>query len=188
MRSSPNSALCAFVMACTCAAFSLLIHGFFFGQGSGNYISRQLGKHQTEDAQIMAASGAVYAFLTGSVVLLLGQIFLIPLCRMLGATETILPYACDYLRYILIGAPYMIASFVLNNQLRFQGSAVNGMIGITAGAILNIALDPLLIFVFHMGVTGAAVATIVSQLLSFGLLLYGTTRSGNDESGSLRAG
>lgn len=153
--------------------------GFFFGQGSGNYISRQLGKHQTEDAQIMAASGAVYAFLTGSVVLLLGQIFLIPLCRMLGATETILPYACDYLRYILIGAPYMIASFVLNNQLRFQGSAVNGMIGITAGAILNIALDPLLIFVFHMGVTGAAVATIVSQLLSFGLLLYGTTRSGN---------
>jgi putative MATE family efflux protein len=98
---------------------------------------------------------------------------------MLGATETILPYARNYLRFILIGAPYMVASFVLNNQLRFQGSAFNGMIGIAIGALVNIALDPLMIFVFHMGVTGAALATIISQLLSFCLLLYGTTRPGN---------
>ncbi len=164
-------------------AFSLMTVmqaiGFFFGQGSGNYISRQLGKHKTEDAEIMAASGAAYAFLAGIAVLALGQLFLVPLCRLLGATETILPYACDYLRFILIGAPYMIASFVLNNQLRFQGSALNGMIGIATGALVNIALDPLLIFGFGMGVMGAAVATIVSQLLSFCLLLYGTMRPGN---------
>lgn len=164
-------------------AFSLMTIlqalGFFFGQGSGNYISRQLGKQKTEDAGIMAASGVVYAALTGAAVLVIGQIFLTPICRMLGATETILPYARDYLRFILIGAPYMVASFVLNNQLRFQGSAFNGMIGIAAGALVNIALDPLLIFVFHMGVTGAAVATIISQFLSFCLLLYGTTRPGN---------
>lgn len=164
-------------------AFSLMTIlqalGFFFGQGSGNYISRQLGKQKTGDAEIMAASGAAYAALTGTAVLIIGQIFLTPICRMLGATETILPYARDYLRFILIGAPYMVASFVLNNQLRFQGSAFNGMIGIAAGAIVNIALDPLLIFVFHMGVTGAALATIISQFLSFCLLLYGTTRPGN---------
>lgn len=164
-------------------AFSLMTVmqaiGFFFGQGSGNYISRELGKHKTEDAEIMAASGMTMAFLAGLVVLALGQIFLRPLCRLLGSTETILPYAMDYLRFILLGAPYMIASFVLNNQLRFQGSAVYGMIGIATGALVNIGLDPLLIFVFRMGVRGAAVATIVSQLLSFVLLLYGTTRAGN---------
>ncbi len=164
-------------------AFSLMTViqaiGFFFGQGSGNYISRQLGKQKTGDAEIMAASGMVMAFLAGTVVLTLGQIFLKPLARLLGSTETILPYACDYLRFILIGAPYMTASFVLNNQLRFQGSAFNGMIGIATGAIINIALDPLLIFVFGLGVRGAAIATIISQLISFCLLLYGTSRPGN---------
>ena len=164
-------------------AFSLMAVlqavGFFFGQGSGNYISRQLGKQRTEDAEIMAASGAVMAFAAGLLILILGQIFLKPLCVLLGATETILPYACDYLRWILIGAPYMVTSFVLNNQLRFQGSAFNGMIGIAAGAIVNIALDPLLIFGFGLGVSGAAIATIISQFLSFLLLLYGTRRGGN---------
>lgn len=164
-------------------AFSLMTVlqalGFFFGQGSGTYISRQLGKQKAEDAEIMAASSVVYAAAAGAAVLIAGQVFLTPICRMLGATETILPYARNYLRYILIGAPYMVASFVLNNQLRFQGSAFNGMIGITIGALVNIALDPLMIFVFHMGVTGAALATIISQLLSFCLLFYGTTRPGN---------
>ena len=164
-------------------AFSLMsllqAIGFFFGQGSGNYMSRQLGKRRTEDAEVMAASGIVLAFGAGLVLLLLGQLFLKPLCYLLGATDTILPYACEYIRYILIGAPYIMASFVLNNQLRFQGSAWNGMIGIATGAVVNIALDPLLIFGFGLGVRGAAIATIVSQFLSFLLLLYGTHRSGN---------
>ncbi len=153
--------------------------GFFFGQGSGNYISRQLGRHQTEDAETMAITAVTLAFSMGVVLLILGQIFLQPLARLLGSTDTILPYACDYLRIILLGAPYMTASFVLNNQLRFQGSAMYSMIGIVAGAVINVGLDPLLIFTFQMGIKGAALATIIGQLFSFGLLLFGCTRGGN---------
>lgn len=153
--------------------------GFFFGQGSGNYISRQLGRHETEDAETMAITAVTLAFSAGVVVLILGQLFLQPLARLLGSTDTILPYACDYLRIILLGAPYMTASFVLNNQLRFQGSAIYSMIGIVAGAVINVGLDPLLIFTFKMGIRGAALATIIGQLFSFGLLLFGCTRGGN---------
>ena len=94
--------------------------GFFFGHGSGNYISRQLGKQAMEDAEKMAATGVVLAFLAGILITVLGQIFCEPLAKLLGSTPTILPYAKDYLRIILIGAPYMTASFVLNNQLRLK--------------------------------------------------------------------
>ncbi|MBE6989868.1 MAG: MATE family efflux transporter [Ruminococcaceae bacterium] len=164
-------------------AFSLMAiiqaTGFFFGHGSGNYISMELGRQNTDNASQMASTAVVYALLAGSVILTLGQIFLTPLARLLGSTETILPYACDYLRIILIGAPYMTASFVLNNQLRFQGSAVYGMVGIVAGAVINVGLDPLLIFTCGMGVAGAALATILSQLVSFCLLLVGCRRGGN---------
>jgi len=96
---------------------------------------------------------------------------------MLGSTETIMPYAIEYLRYILIGAPYMTASLVLNNQLRFQGNAMYGMVGIVVGAIVNIVLDPLLIFVLEMGIAGAALATIISQFISFVLLLWMSIRA-----------
>ena len=153
--------------------------GFFFGHGSGNYISRELGKHHFEEASTMASTGFFYALLTGLVICVLGLIFLTPMATLLGSTPTILPYAKDYLRVILLGAPWMTASLVLNNQLRFQGSAVYGMLGITSGAVLNIGLDPLLIFVFDMGVAGAAWATIISQFVSFCLLLVGCTRGGN---------
>ena len=134
--------------------------GFFFGHGSGNYISRQLGRHESGDAGKMAATGVTLAFLAGCVILALGQIFLTPLARLLGSTDTILPYARSYLRIILLGAPYMTASFVLNNQLRFQGSAAYGMVGIAAGAVLNVGLDLWFIAGVGMGVRGAAVATV----------------------------
>lgn len=153
--------------------------GFFFGHGSGNYISRQLGQQKTASAGEMAATGVVMAFLAGLFIALLGLLFCSPLATLLGSTPTIQPYAESYLRIILIGAPYMTASFVLNNQLRFQGSAIYGMVGIVSGAVLNVALDPLFIFVFHMGVAGAALATILSQLVSFCLLLVGCSRKGN---------
>ncbi len=164
-------------------AFSLMAiiqaAGFFFGHGSGNYISRKLGQQETENAAKMAATGFFLSLLTGLLITLLGEIFLSPLARLLGSTETILPYARSYLRLILIGAPYMTASFVLNNQLRFQGSATYGMVGIVAGAVLNVGLDPFFIFVLGMGVGGAALATIISQLCSFVLLLVGCSRGGN---------
>ena len=153
--------------------------GFFFGQGSGNYISRMLGKKNYEEASTMAATGFFAALGAGVVICVAGQIFLEPLAYLLGSTDTILPYTKEYLRVILIGAPWMTASLVLNNQLRFQGSAVYSMIGITVGAVLNIALDPFLIFTCKLGVAGAGWATIISQFVSFVLLLIGCGKGGN---------
>ena len=110
---------------------------------------------------------------------MIGQLFLDELAYLLGSTETILPYTRDYLRVILIGAPWMTASLVLNNQLRFQGGATYAMVGITTGAVLNIILDPIMIFCMDLGVAGAGWATIISQFVSFCLLLLGCSRGGN---------
>ncbi len=107
------------------------------------------------------------------------MIFLKPLAVALGSTPTILPYTESYLKIILIGAPFMTSSLVLNNQLRFQGSAAYAMVGIVTGAVINIALDPLLIFVCGMGVAGAAAATVISQFCSFLLLMYQSRKGGN---------
>lgn len=153
--------------------------GFFFGHGSGNYISRVLGQKDYEEASRMAATGFFSALAAGVAICVLGQTFLEPLAYLLGSTKTILPYTKDYLRVILLGAPWMTASLVLNNQLRFQGSAAYAMVGIIAGAVLNIVLDPLMIFTMGLGVAGAGWATIISQLVSFLLLLIGCARGGN---------
>lgn len=153
--------------------------GFFFGQGSGNYISRMMGQKHYEEASMMASNGFFCALGAGVLICIFGQLFLEPLAYFLGSTQTILPYTKAYLRIILFGAPWMTASLVLNNQLRFQGSAAYAMVGISCGAILNIALDPLLIFVFDMGVAGAGLATIISQFVSFTVLLIGCTKGGN---------
>lgn len=164
-------------------AFSLMAVikaiGFFFGQGSGNYMSRKLGARCTQEAARMSATGFFTALGAGCVILALGELFLEPMCRLLGATETILPYAMDYIRLILLGAPYMTAALVLNVQLRMQGNAFYAMIGLMSGGLLNIVLDPLFIFQVGMGVSGAALATILSQLVSFLLLLRGTFHGGN---------
>ena len=153
--------------------------GFFFGHGSGNYISRVLGQKNYTEASIMAANGFFSALAAGLLILIGGQLWLDELALFLGSTETILPYTKEYLRVILLGAPWMTASLVLNNQLRFQGSAAYGMVGITCGAVLNIALDPLLMFGFGLGLAGAGWATILSQFVSFLVLLRGCSRGGN---------
>ena len=150
--------------------------GFFFGHGSGNYISRKLGNGEGEEAEVMAITGFIWAFAAGIIITVTGLFLLRPLANLLGATPTILPYAIDYMRVILLGAPLMTASLVLNNQLRFQGNAIYAMIGLCTGAVLNIALDPILIFGLDMGVMGAAVATVISQAVSFLLLLVGCAR------------
>lgn len=146
--------------------------GFFFGHGSGNYISRKLGAKDYANAEKMASTGFFYAFSFGLLIAIIGNIFLTPICILLGSTETILPYAEKYLGIILLGAPFMASSLVLNNQMRFQGNAVYAMIGIIIGAVINIGLDPLLIFVLDMGVSGAALSTIISQFCSFMVLMY----------------
>ncbi len=153
--------------------------GFFFGHGSGNFISRKLGAGEFEESNRMAAVGFFTAFFAGVIAGALGIIFLTPLAKVLGSTPTILPYTKDYLRIILIGCPFMMSSLVLNNQLRFQGSASYAMVGIVTGAVLNIVLDPLLIFVFDMEVAGAALATVVSQVVSFVILFFMSRKGGN---------
>lgn len=153
--------------------------GFLFGHGSGNYISRQLGAGNMEEAEKMSSVGFFTSFFAG-IVIMAGCIFFIePLSYALGSTPTILPYTVAYLRIILFGAPAMTASLVLNNQMRFQGSAFYAMIGIVSGAVINIILDPVLIFGCGMGVAGAALATTVSQYLSFFFLLIMVTKGGN---------
>lgn len=152
--------------------------GFFCGHGSGNSISRKLGAQKTDEAGELAATGFFGGLVFGILVTVLGLLFLTPLAKILGSTETILPYTKDYLGIILLGAPFMTSQFVLNNQLRFQGNAFYAMIGVTTGAVLNIILDPILIFVFDLGISGAALATVFSQFVSFIILLIGIRISG----------
>ena len=153
--------------------------GFFFGQGSGTFISRALGEKNQKEAEEMAATGFYSSLAIGAVICILGQIFLEPLSYLLGSTDTILPHTKAYLQVILLGAPWITASFVLNNQLRFQGGAMYAMVGITTGAVLNIILDPILIFNAGLGVAGAGWATIISQFISFCLLYLGCCKGSN---------
>ena len=144
---------------------------FFFGQGSANYISRALGAKDRSNAAHLAATGFFTSLATGVIIASLGFVFMDEILLLLGSTETILPYARAYFRYILLGTPFIMSSFVMNNQMRFQGNAFISMMGITSGALLNIVLDPIFIFVFKMGVAGASLATMLSQMLSFVILL-----------------
>lgn len=152
--------------------------GFFFGHGSGNYMSRKLGARHTEEAQTMSATGFTYSLLSGFVIALVGHFFLTDLAMWLGSTPTILPYTESYLGTVLLGAPFMTASLTMNNQMRFQGNAAFAMVGILTGAVLNVMLDPLLIFGLGLGIRGAAWATVVSQACSFSILLYMTRKNG----------
>ncbi len=144
--------------------------GFTIGMGAGAQISRLLGKKKAEEANEVAASAVISGLVMGGVIAALGVCFTNPIVEMLGATETILPYACEYGRYIFLAAPVMITCFILNNLLRAEGKAKYSMFGIISGGLLNIALDPLFLFVFRMGLGGAAIATAVSQLVGMGFL------------------
>ncbi|MCF0150718.1 MAG: MATE family efflux transporter [Firmicutes bacterium] len=145
--------------------------GFFFGQGAGNNVSRLLGAHKTEEASKLTATAFFTCILVSTVFAGCGIFWIEPICRALGATETILPYAVSYLRIIFIGAPFMANGYFLNQQLRYQGLSFYGMIGMGFGGILNMVLDPVFIFAFDMGIAGAALATILSQIISFSILL-----------------
>lgn len=153
--------------------------GFFCGHGSGNSLSRMLGAGRTRDANEMAATGFALALLLGAVVALVGNLFAEPIADFLGATDSARADTVAYMRIILLGAPFMMGQFVINNQLRFQGSAMYAMVGLMVGAVMNIGLDPLLMFTFGLGVRGAAIATVMGQLSSFFALLIGSRRGEN---------
>lgn len=162
-------ALMAIIQAC----------GYFFGHGSGNYISESVGRGEYDKASKMAATGFYSCIFVGVIFAVFGLAFQNPLARLLGATDTMLADTLSYMRYILIGTPFMMASFTLNNQLRLQGNSFFSMIGLVSGAVFNVILDPLLIFTFGMGVAGAALATSISQFVSFIVLLNGCQKSSN---------
>lgn len=145
--------------------------GSFFGHGSGAYMSRELGARRTDNASSMATTGLVYALLTGILIAVVALLFLRPLSLVLGSTATSLPFTEQYMAIILLGAPFQIASFTLNSQLRMQGNARYAMWGIISGALLNVILDPILIFACGLQLRGAALATVIGQIVSVAVLL-----------------
>ena len=145
--------------------------GFTIGMGTGTQISRLLGAQKDDDACMVAISGLFAAVALGTLLAAGGLFCIDGLMRILGATETILPYARDYASYILYAAPVMASAFLLNNILRAEGKARLAMVGLMTGGLLNLALDPIFIFVFKLGIAGAAIATAISQCVSFAILL-----------------
>ena len=162
--------------AATGVLFTLqtLIQGvaFMLGQGSGTYISRELADKNTRSASMYVSTAFFSGGVFGVMVLLLGMPFLAPLVRFLGSTETILPHAMDYAFWVLVSCPFVICSMILNNALRFEGKAFYAMFGLTTGGILNIFGDWLLVKKLNMGVYGAGMATAISQIISFSILLF----------------
>ena len=149
---------------------------FMIGMGSGNEISRLLGAKKQEEAERYVAIGFFTEILLGVSIAIFSIIYIENLVYALGSTKTIAPYAISYAKYVLLGTPFIMASLGMNNMLRFQGNSFYSMLGIATGGILNMFLDPLFIYGFHMGIRGAALATTLSQIVSFSILLYQCNR------------
>lgn len=145
---------------------------FMCGQGAGSIMSRKLGEKNIEEATKYSSTGFFMSFGLGALIGILTFIFMTPLLSVLGSTETIAPYAKTYITFIAAAAPFFTSSLTLNNLLRYEGKAKLGTIGMMVGAVLNIALDPLLMFVFRLGIAGAGIATAVSQVISFSILVF----------------
>ena len=145
--------------------------GFMFGNGSGSMIARFLGAKEKVSASQVASTGFFASLICGTIVAACSAAVLNPLVMLLGSTETIAPFAKTYIGYILVAAPFITASFTLNNLLRYEGKAMLGMIGLTVGAVLNIIGDPILMFGLRMGIAGAGLSTCISQIIGFFVLL-----------------
>lgn len=158
--------------------FFIQAFSFFFGNGSGNYISRQLGAQNTKDAEVMASTGLFYTLVFSLIVMLLGWIFLEPISILLDSTPTILPYTRQYLGISLLGTPFIMGTFCINNQMRFQGFTKYSVYGVISGSIINCLLDPVFIFGFSMGVSGAAVASVIGQICGFVIMLIMSQKEG----------
>ena len=144
--------------------------GFTVGMGSGSIASLKLGQNKKREADVVASSAVLTALVLGSILAAVGILNIGQIIWLLGSTPTIYPYALDYARYIILGCPVMILAFTLNNLLRWQGKASLSVIGLGTGGVLNMALDPLFIFAFDLGIAGAAIATLLSQCVSLAIL------------------
>ena len=145
--------------------------GFTLGMGSGSLLARRLGEKDKKAADTYASTAFFTALAIGVIIMITGLLFTPQIMRMLGATETNIGYTIAYGNYIIWGVPFICASFVLNNILRSEGKATLSMIGLCTGGILNIILDPIFIFTFGMETAGAALATLISQAVSFVILI-----------------
>lgn len=146
--------------------------GLMFGKGTGTVMGRQLGRKQTQQAKQTAVSGLVYVLVLVSLLAVLGLIFIRPLAELLGTTDSMREFTVIYARYILISMPFKAAANCLSCILRFQGFSKRSMYGLGSGAIVNIILDPLLIFNLGMGFSGAGAATLIGEIVSFCVLLW----------------
>ncbi len=144
---------------------------FMLGQGSGSLVAKALADKDVDESSRYVSTAFFGGALIGTVLSVVGLIFLRPFMLLLGSSDTILPYAMDYGLWVLLSAPFVVCSFILNNNLRYEGRSLYSMIGLVSGGILNIVGDYLLVIVFDMGVFGAGLATAVSQLISFFILL-----------------
>ncbi len=145
--------------------------GFGIAMGTGSLISMRLGAEKNEEANVIGSTGFLFSLSVGAVVGIVGIIFNRPLMILLGSTDSMLPYSCSYARVIFAAAPVMCGSFILGNILRSEGNAAFATVGLCIGGVFNVILDPIFIFKLGLGITGAALATAVSQLLSFVILL-----------------
>ena len=144
---------------------------FMLGHGGGTYVSKHLARQDTSTATMYISTSFFTGGAIGLVISLLGLCFLEPLVLLLGSTDTILSHAMDYGLWVLVSCPFLICSLVLNNGLRYEGKAFYAMFGLTAGGLLNILGDFILVSRLHMGVFGAGLATAVYQVISFVILL-----------------
>jgi len=159
---SVNASLDQMIMMC----------GSMLAMGANSYIARLLGEGNEKKASQVLSTSFFAAFAIGTLLLIFGSLFMVPMVRMLGATPTCEQYSIDYATYILLAAPFMACNFVMNQCLRSEGSATLSMVGMGLGGILNIILDPIFIFTLDMGVAGASLATAISKWVSFAILVF----------------
>ena len=150
----------------------IMMAGSMLAIGANSYIARLLGAKREEEANKVLSVAFFIALAFGTILAVFGCMFMTPMVRMLGATDTCLQYSIDYATYVLLVAPFMASSFVMNQCLRAEGSAVLSMIGMGFGSILNCVLDPIFIFTLDLGVAGASMATAISKLVSFSILIF----------------
>ena len=150
----------------------IMMAGSLLAVGASSYISRLLGAGEDKKASKVLSTSFFIAFALGTILMIVGIIFMTPMVRLLGATPTCEQYSIEYATYVLLAAPFMAGNFVLNQSLRAEGSATLSMVGMGFGGVLNCILDPIFIFGLDMGVAGASLATAISKWVSFAILIY----------------
>jgi len=150
----------------------IMMAGSMLAVGANSYIARLLGEGNEKKASQVLSTAFFCAFFLGATLMVFGNLFMLPMVRLLGATPTCEQYSIDYATYVLYAAPFMACNFVMNQCLRSEGSATLSMVGMGFGGILNCVLDPIFIFGFDMGVAGASLATAISKWVSFAILIF----------------